>query len=322
MLVWNAPPSPSAVAPRRAMRDLAAAHDAVLSAGLCAQITSAALPVAGMSAVSAASTPGASRSLGASPSGGGWSVRPRLLEALSNAGSEHSRRELVRAELRLLGFDELGFGCVDISRGTPVVRSFCGHYADPAWVERYFSRRYQDVDPRLRAIERTSLPCVWTLQELARQPVAAAQKADLCALVDDLHERGISGGLMLALPALPGQARRFVSLLRRGAMVHGLDDRALGQVLMLALCLEEFHATLPGATAAALDDDAPGGELSATQAQILDLLSRGMGDKQIAARLDMSRHNVDYHLRRLRKRFGARNRVQLMQAAAHARLPG
>ena len=96
-----------------------------------------------------------------------------------------------------------------------------------------------------------------------------------------------------------------------------LRGPSLGRVLMLALCLEEFHRTLPGVPAAG-DDEGPLSDLSPMQAQILDLLSRGMGDKQIAARLDISRHNVDYHLRRLRKRFGARNRVQLMQAAVRA----
>jgi len=125
--------------------------------------------------------------------------------------------------------------------------------------------------------------------------------------------------VMWASPAPPGQARRFVSLISRRATMAAPDDAVLGQVLMLALCLEAFHAALPDRPA----DDEPdiGVALSPMQSQILDLLSRGMGDKQIAARLDMSRHNVDYHLRRLRKRFGARNRVQLMQAALHAQGP-
>jgi len=250
----------------------------------------------------------------------GWGTRPRLLVALFGAGSERRRRELVQAELQALGFDELGLGSVDISRGAPVMRSFCGCYADPAWVARYFSRRYHNVDPRLRAVEQSSLPRVWTLNELARHPVAAGQRVELCALVDDLHERGVSGGVMWALPAPPGQARRFVSLLSRRATMAALDEAALGRVLMLALCLETFHAALSG-IAATPDEADIGVELSPTQSQILDLLSRGMGDKQIAARLDMSRHNVDYHLRRLRKRFGARNRVQLMQAALHAQAP-
>lgn len=263
-------------------------------------------------------TPASTRLDGANAST--WCMRPRLLEALIDAGSERQRRELVREELQSLGFDEIGFGSLDISRGTPVVRSFCGEYADAVWTERYFARRYHEIDPRLRAIERSSLPCLWTINELARQPVALAQKADLCALVDDLHERGVTGGLMLALPALPGQARRFVSLLTRVEPVLRLDDAALGRVLMIALCLEEFHRTLPGVPGIG-DDDGPLGELSPMQSQILDLLSRGMGDKQIAARLDISRHNVDYHLRRLRKRFGARNRVQLMQAALRVQVP-
>lgn len=244
-----------------------------------------------------------------------WRLRPGLLQALTTAGSNRRRGDLVRQEIEALGFEEVGFGALDISRGSPVVRSFCGDYADPEWIDRYFARRYHEIDPRLRAIERSSLPCVWTLQELARHPVTLAHQTELCALVDDLHERGVTGGLMLALPALPGQPRRFVSLLTRRQPLPRIDDLVLARVLLLALCLEEFHRTVRGMAAAPGDDEGPMSELSPMQAQILDLLSRGMGDKQIAARLDISRHNVDYHLRRLRKRFGARNRVQLMQAA-------
>jgi DNA-binding CsgD family transcriptional regulator len=40
-----------------------------------------------------------------------------------------------------------------------------------------------------------------------------------------------------------------------------------------------------------------------------------MPDKLIASQLNLTLHNVDYHLRRLRKRFGVHNRVQLTQAA-------
>jgi DNA-binding CsgD family transcriptional regulator len=250
-----------------------------------------------------------------------WALQPELLVELKQAASACRRRERVRAELQALGFDEIGFGALDASRGAPVVRAFCSEYADRRWTERYFARRYQEFDPRLRAVERSSLPCLWTLEELARQPVADAYRTELCALVDDLHERGVFGGLMLALPALPGQPRRFVSLLSHGVPPRRLDDAALSRVLLLAWCLEELHHGLLAESGGAEDDDRPCGVLSPLQEQILDLLSRGMGDKQIAARMDISRHNVDYHLRRLRKRFGVRNRVQLMQAALQSHTP-
>jgi DNA-binding NarL/FixJ family response regulator len=52
-----------------------------------------------------------------------------------------------------------------------------------------------------------------------------------------------------------------------------------------------------------------------TRHRILSCLAEGLSDKQIAARLDLSLSNVDYHMRQLRLSFGARNRVQLLRFA-------
>jgi DNA-binding CsgD family transcriptional regulator len=58
--------------------------------------------------------------------------------------------------------------------------------------------------------------------------------------------------------------------------------------------------------------------LSRTQQEVLRCLLRGMADKEISAQLQLSPHTVDYHLRQLRKRFNARNRVQLLLASRPA----
>jgi DNA-binding CsgD family transcriptional regulator len=47
------------------------------------------------------------------------------------------------------------------------------------------------------------------------------------------------------------------------------------------------------------------------QQEILRAVERGLSDKEIAARLGISTYAVDYHMRQLRRQFGARNRVQL-----------
>ena len=52
------------------------------------------------------------------------------------------------------------------------------------------------------------------------------------------------------------------------------------------------------------------------QREILRGLALGQSDKEIAYRLNLSAHTVDYHMRRLRQRFAVRNRVQLAHAAA------
>jgi DNA-binding NarL/FixJ family response regulator len=51
------------------------------------------------------------------------------------------------------------------------------------------------------------------------------------------------------------------------------------------------------------------------QRQVLVGLASGLSDKDIAARLKTSAHNVDYHLRILRRKHDALNRTQLAYVA-------
>jgi DNA-binding CsgD family transcriptional regulator len=55
--------------------------------------------------------------------------------------------------------------------------------------------------------------------------------------------------------------------------------------------------------------------MSDRQQSILVQLLQGRSDKEIAYRLELSAHTVDYHMRQLRRRFAARNRVQIVSAA-------
>lgn len=64
---------------------------------------------------------------------------------------------------------------------------------------------------------------------------------------------------------------------------------------------------------------AQAGMLTGVQREILELVTGGLNAKDIAARLVMSRHNVDYHLSQLKKRFGAENRAQLAYIARRMR---
>jgi DNA-binding NarL/FixJ family response regulator len=66
-----------------------------------------------------------------------------------------------------------------------------------------------------------------------------------------------------------------------------------------------------------MPDDAPprAKPISQVQRRILSALTQGMSDRQIADQLQMSTHNVDYHLRLLKKRYGAQNRVHLAYLA-------
>jgi DNA-binding CsgD family transcriptional regulator len=60
--------------------------------------------------------------------------------------------------------------------------------------------------------------------------------------------------------------------------------------------------------------------LSAMQRRILTCLAAGMSDKEIAIKLHTTAHNVDYHLRLVRRRYGATNRAQLAYIAGRLNL--
>jgi DNA-binding CsgD family transcriptional regulator len=82
------------------------------------------------------------------------------------------------------------------------------------------------------------------------------------------------------------------------------------------MCLHEFYTRYVNWPR---EEPGPAPTLSDRQDQILQGLARGLTDREIAQALDLTMHGVDYHLRRLRERFGARNRVELVQAAFRSR---
>ena len=103
---------------------------------------------------------------------------------------------------------------------------------------------------------------------------------------------------------------------------HWIGDTLLGEALAFGLSLHDFlsrHVCGPasqGLQARGVAGLAATG-LSPMQQEVLGLVVHGLTDKQIADRLCVSAHTVDYHLRQLRQRFAGRNRVQLVNGTEH-----
>lgn len=70
-----------------------------------------------------------------------------------------------------------------------------------------------------------------------------------------------------------------------------------------------FASLKPGAaTNASLP--APGQQVSPREAEVLDLLAAGLGNKQIAARLGISEHTVKFHVTSIFNKLGASSRAE------------
>ncbi|HEX6706150.1 MAG TPA: LuxR family transcriptional regulator [Albitalea sp.] len=245
-------------------------------------------------------------------------TQPALLAEMLRADGPASRRQIVGAALRRIGYDGLTYGRMSFVRGDAVPTAFCVSHGDCEWVRRYFARRYHSVDPRLRSVIRSSLPYRWSVKALLRTATTGRKGESVRKFLDAMRDSGMRSGVMLALPGPHADERSIVSMSSRHADDPPDDDGHTAQVLMLAICLHEFYGRY---VQWPQDEAVVRPELTARQNQILDGLARGWTDREIAESLSMSMHGVDYHLRRLRECFNARNRVELVQAAFHARSP-
>ncbi|MFE3475629.1 LuxR C-terminal-related transcriptional regulator [Streptomyces bacillaris] len=110
-------------------------------------------------------------------------------------------------------------------------------------------------------------------------------------------------------------------------------DGAPAFVSLLARCLvaETIPRSLRTALLrerAALDgpppphhDDRPAPELDERQRLLLRLVAEGLTNQEMAGRLRLSPHTVNYHLRKLFRTFSVGSRIDLLNAAARAGIP-
>ncbi|MFP2961784.1 helix-turn-helix transcriptional regulator [Myxococcus sp. 1LA] len=104
---------------------------------------------------------------------------------------------------------------------------------------------------------------------------------------------------------LPGVARGIGLYRGRSGRPFDAADRE-----MLHLFHAECGAMFDPPTPSMLT--APGGRLAPRQRQTLDLLLEGLGDKQIAERLGISRFTVNQYTKTLYRRFGVQSRAALI----------
>jgi DNA-binding CsgD family transcriptional regulator len=250
---------------------------------------------------------------------------PSLVGELLGASDAEQRHRLVRDALQAIGFDWLGYGTVAQQQGHAVPTRFFTGYAHAGWLQRYFAQRYHEVDARHQDAPTSSLPLIWDIDELGKLPSAQAAAGRQREFLDDFRDSGIRSGIFFRL-ASPTRANEHtvISLLSATEGRGWIVDNVLGRALTLGLSVHEYlsrHVRLPEAepVAQATPLGQLLGEMSPTQQHILEELQQGRSDKEIAYRLHLTAHAVDYHMRQLRRRFAARNRVQLVNASAELR---
>jgi DNA-binding NarL/FixJ family response regulator len=118
--------------------------------------------------------------------------------------------------------------------------------------------------------------------------------------------------LLLCEVATPAVVRCAIEEQAEGVVLT--SDTAEETILALRHVLEGRAVMPVGWQAASLQEDSPLAALSEREREVLDLLTSGMSNKEIAAHLTISSNTVKFHLRTIYSKLGVSNRVQAMQA--------
>ncbi|WP_158244312.1 helix-turn-helix transcriptional regulator [Trinickia dabaoshanensis] len=250
---------------------------------------------------------------------------------LAKADGAQERQALLRPALRAAGFDSLCYLRVSRIGDTFNRIVYFNAFSPAGWAQRYLRERFYEIDARLAYSSRHEWPMLWDLASIASTPQLSG-----------IGSNGTAPASTPATPGTPAAAReaRLVSASRDAGMLSGVSfgvgtpdaldtcvaifsntqpskarvpDMSIGHAYALAVGLHEFL------TLRAPQTHRPTGaaELSEIQRSILEFVTLGLNDKDIAERLGTSHHNVDYYLRQLKKLYHANNRVQLAYIAGH-----
>ncbi len=112
-----------------------------------------------------------------------------------------------------------------------------------------------------------------------------------------------------------GTRTAFRGDLLRRAIAETVPDSLKRALLREAEQVRRAHARDADAPAA------PGIPLNDRQSAVIRLVREGLTNQQIARRLDVSPHTVNYHLRKLFGSYGVCSRIDLLRAVENQRDP-
>ena len=119
---------------------------------------------------------------------------------------------------------------------------------------------------------------------------------------------------MIALTTYGGDEdiRRALSA---GVQAYLTKDVLHDELLKAIRAVHAGQTYLPAAVAAALAAQLPRPDLSAREIQVLELIVRGLANKQIAYTLSIAEHTVKNHVKNILSKLGVQDRTQAVTAA-------
>ena len=122
------------------------------------------------------------------------------------------------------------------------------------------------------------------------------------------------GAHMIALTTYGGD-EDIRRALAAGVQAYLTKDVLHDELLKAIRAVHSGQTYLPAAVAASLAAQLPRPDLSAREVQVLELIVRGLANKQIAYSLNIAEHTVKNHVKNILSKLGVQDRTQAATAA-------
>jgi two-component system NarL family response regulator len=122
------------------------------------------------------------------------------------------------------------------------------------------------------------------------------------------------GAHMIALTTYGGD-EDIRRALAAGVQAYLTKDVLHDELLKAIRAVHAGQTYLPAAVAASLAAQLPRPDLSAREVQVLELIVRGLANKQIAYALNIAEHTVKNHVKNILSKLGVQDRTQAATAA-------
>jgi DNA-binding CsgD family transcriptional regulator len=235
----------------------------------------------------------------------------QISQQLADVADSGERRNLMRNVLRRAGFDWLCY-CRMLRIGQRVVElAWFDSYSPPGWAARYCNEGFFAVDPRLDIACRIEWPFLWDVDSLAAMAPAPLRGSRIQQLADASSAAGMRSGVCIGIGTANPLERCFAVLSSSQAGRSWIADTTAGTAYAIAIGLHTWVS--PYASRLLSRISAEG--LSPVQRSILQCVTEGMSDREIATSIGLQPHRVAQHVRQLLTFFRAHNRVQLAYIA-------
>jgi DNA-binding CsgD family transcriptional regulator len=227
---------------------------------------------------------------------------------LSAARTPEERVRIIRGILHVIGFKGLGYAALKLNAaGEPERAYLLRDYLATTLLPHALEGGYLLRDPQMRLAFESNRPHIWDMHSLVHASRKDGIDPPLRRYFDSMRENGLASGIAFSLPISRTPLRALILFAGPPERGDWITDSVVTQAIGLGLSLHQRCAAYVQEASRRESVSA----ISDLQQRILGAVVVGMSDKEIAGRLSTTVHNVDYHLRQLREKFGARNRSHL-----------